>query len=341
MSDQDMTQPVVDMMQSGLAIMRVENENLQAMAIQRPRDIVKLSNAAIAELRAFPEFAKKAYYVIPYKDRSSGEEKIINIEGPSIKAANALLRHWGNNSSGFRIVGSDDERVTIQGVFVDHETGMRRTAEISVSRMVRKRDGTYYALPADKLNIAIQAGGSKAVRNAALNAMPVGLVDSYFNEAKRIVGRGGNITEAPITPDEIKKAMERLFKAFESLKVSKEEVVAYIGRQVDFDSEEAVVVHLTGILNALIDGQTTVEVAFAVTGEGPIAEPQRAGASKMAPVGQKPAQDALKPWPEHFRAMESKRESTCETCKKPIKIGQKIGYDANAGRGHHAEHFAQ
>lgn len=335
---ESMTEPVVEMMQSGLAIMRVENDTLQAMAIQRPRDIVKLTNSAIAELRAFPKFAEKSYYSIPYKNNQTGETEMV--EGPSIKAANALLRHWGNNSSGFRIVGSDDERITLQGVFVDHETGMRRTAEISVSRVARKRDGTYYPLAADRLNMAIQAGGSKAVRNAGLNALPFALVEGYFEEAKRIVGRGGDPEETPVTPADMQKARERLFKAFENLQVPKDEVLAYIARHPEIDTEEAVIAHLTGLLNGIIDGQVTTAEAFAVTSEKPIAEPQRATDSKTAPGSVQPGQDALKAMPAGFRRMDSKRESKCETCGKQITLGQKIGYDATKGRAHHANHFA-
>lgn len=334
---ESMTEPVVEMMRSGLAIMRVENDTLQAMAIQRPRDIRKLTKNAIDELRAFPEFAAKSYYSIPYQNKQTGETEMV--EGPSIKAANALLRHWGNNSTGFRLVGADDERITLQGVFVDHETGMRRTAEMSVSRMARKRDGTYYALAADRLNMAIQAGGSKATRNAALNALPFALVEGYFAEAKRIVGRGGNAEDTPVTPQDMQKARERLFKAFESLHVHKDEVLAYIGRHPEIETEEAVIAHLTGLLNGIIDGQITTAEAFAVTGEKPIADPQRSTTSKSFVDPSNRTVDALNPMPEGFRRMDSKRESKCETCGKQITIGQKIGYDATKGRAHHAIHF--
>jgi hypothetical protein len=321
--------PVLELMEQGLTVMRAENENLQAMAIQRPRDVRKLTLAAIDEIRAFPQFAAKAYYSIPYKDRSGGEEKTVMVEGPGIKAANALVRHWGNNSSGFRIVGADEERILIQGVFIDHETGMRRTAEISVSRKARKRDGTYYFLAADRLNIALQAGGSKAVRNAILNALPFGLVDGYFAEAKRIAARGGKI-EAPADSAtdtaQIMAQMEQCIATLEGLGVERTEVLDYINRHPELKNEEAVTAHLVGLLNGLEEGQVTVEEVFTVP-EQPIGVPQRASAQGIEPV--KPLASAAAPaapaLPKDRKRLQAKFDgATCPACKKQMKKSQWI-----------------
>ena len=335
-----MTEPVVDMMKQGLAVMRVENETLQAMAIQRPRDIAKLAKSAIDELRAFPEFAKRAYYSIPYKDRNSASGTTM-VEGPSIKAANAILRHWGNNSSGFRIVGSDEERIHVQGVFVDHETGMRRTAEISVPRMARAsaKDGKpayYYPLAADRLNMAVQAAGSKAVRNAALNALPIGLVEAYFAEAKKIAGRGGKVYDGPAKQEDISGTQETLLKSFETLGVERSEVAGLINRNTEICSdEEATNAFLQGILTALQEGQTTIEEVFTVpTSEQPMTEPQR--------KAQEPAKEApnAQARPTDWKRMKAAYKGKCATCKLDITKGDDILYNGKAKETHHVKHFA-
>jgi hypothetical protein len=314
-------------MEQGQTILRIENENMQAMAIQKPRNVAALAVAAIQELRAFPQYAAKMYYSIPYKDRSGGEEKVVMVEGPSIKAANALARNWGNNSKGWRITGADEERINLQGVFIDHETGSRTTAEISVSRKARKRDGTYYTLPADRLNIAIQAGGSKAVRNAINNALPIGLVEGYFAEAKSIAARGGRlaIPESPATDvAHITAEIEKSLNAFETLGVEREEVRQYIQRHPELKDEEAVSAHLVGLLNALDEGATTIEEAFTVP-EGPIAEPQRASAPAPTPAAAAPAptaQPAGKKLPEGRRRLQSKIDGVpCKACGHKISKG--------------------
>lgn len=339
----DVSQEVVNLMEQGMTIMRAENETQQSMAIQKPRDLARLVNAAIEELRAFPDFAKKAYYSIPYKDYTTTPASTVMVEGLGIKAANALVRHWGNNASGFRVVGADEDRIMVQGVFLDYETNMRRTAEISVSRKAKKRDGSTYELDVTRLNMAIQSGGSKAVRNAILNAMPVGFTDGYFAEAKRIVLKGGKTDTAPVTPEDIKSAMEGIFKAFAGQQVERAEVANYISRHPELDSEEGVVTHLQGVLNALAEGATTIEQVFSVGPESPISQPM---ASKTSVGSGKQGQDAPKaqkpPVPAGMREMTSRRESKCEFagCGKDILISQKILYSAERGRAAHREHYA-
>lgn len=334
----EMTEIVTDMMQQGMTIMRAENETQQSMAIQKPRNIEQLAQAAIAELRAFPEFAKKAYYSIPFKNRDGGTDIV---EGLTIKAANALVRHWGNNASGFRVVGADEDRILIQGVFLDYETNMRRTTEQSVNRKFVTKEKKTIILDVKRLEMSIQAGGSKAVRNAITNALPVGLLEGYFAEAKRIVAKGGKVDASPASPEDIAEVRERLFKTFEAQQVSREEVVSYISRHPELESEEEVVAHLQGALNSIAEGGLSIEDMFATGQEPPISQPKAttspAGSGKQgqeAPKTQKP------PVPAGTREMVSKRESKCETCKKDILIGMKIVYDPQKGRGYHREHFA-
>lgn len=323
--------PVIELMEQGMTVMRVENETLQAMAIQRPRDIEKLTKAALLELKAFPQYAGKMYYSIPYKDRSSGEEKTVLVEGPSIKAANALARNWGNNSKGWRMVGSDEERVNLQGVFIDHETGSRTTAEISVSRKARKRDGTYYVLPADRLNIAIQAGGSKAVRNAINNALPIGLVEGYFAEAKKIAARGGKIDvveSSAVDTANIAAQMEKSLVELERRGVERAEVSLYIQRHPELDTEEAVSAHLVGLLTALEEGQANIEEVFTAP-EAPIAEPQRASAPAATPApAAKPKAAEL---PKDRQRTQAKFDgATCPLCKKQMKKLQWLWKDGTS-----------
>lgn len=322
--------PVLELMEQGATVMRAENENLQAMAIQRPRNLDKLTKAAMLELRAFPEYAKKMYYSIPFKDRSDGEEKVVMVEGPSIKASNALARHWGNNSKGWRMVGSDEERVNLQGVFIDHETGSRTTAEMSVSRRARKRDGTYYMLPADRLNLAIQAGGSKAVRNAINNALPIGLVEGYFAEAKKIAARGGKIDVVEGTAVDtanIMAQMEECISTLEGMGVERAEIMDHVSRQNELNDEEAVTAHLIGLINAIGEGQVTVEEAFTAP-DKPIMEPQRA--STPVVVSDSKTGDKIRnPTPKNSTENRHQKQSqfsgaTCKACGKKITKGQWI-----------------
>ncbi len=191
------------------------------------------------------------------------------------------------------------------------------------------------------LDKQIAAGVSKAVRNADLNGLPAGLVAEYYAEAKRIVAKGGKVDASPATPEDIAEVRERIFKTFETQQISRDEIVAYISRHPELETEEAVVAHLQGALNAIADNAMTVEEMFATGQEAPIAQPS--ATTKPAGAG-KAAQEAAKtqkpPVPAGTREMVSKRESKCDVCKKDVLISQKIVYDPNKGRATHREHYA-
>lgn len=132
-----------------------------------------------------------------------------------------------------------------------------------------------------------------------------------------------------LTPANIAQIRERIFAAFETLTVERSEITEYVIRHPELDTEEAVVQHLQSILTALENGRTTVDAVFTV--------PEDGNAPKISQDVQK---TTLPPFPSHLRAMTSKRDSTCETCKKAIVVGQLIGYDGKIGRAHHRTHFA-
>ena len=88
-----------ELIEKGLTIARIENDSIQAMAIQNKRNEVVVAEGALQELEIFPEYASKAFYSIPYKNDKGGTT---NVEGPSIKSAMALARRWGNCSNAGR-----------------------------------------------------------------------------------------------------------------------------------------------------------------------------------------------------------------------------------------------
>jgi len=77
----------------GAQIMRIENDSMLAVAVQRPRDEQKVITGALKELELVPEEAAKAFYEIPYQETlPDGEKRTVKVSGPSIKAAMALAR---------------------------------------------------------------------------------------------------------------------------------------------------------------------------------------------------------------------------------------------------------
>lgn len=250
----------VSVVQGG--ILKADNEAQQSWAMAHKRSMIDSRERSIAELEAFPEAAATAWYSIPYKESDGkGGFRTVNVEGPSIKAATALMRNWQNCTSGSLIVGETDDRVQVLGFFFDVENNIRKFKPFNISKMAwNKKTQTSYRLADHKLVMAIQAGASKAERNAILSGLPQGLIDLYVARAKEIVASGGKsskITEAP------KDRILKLYKAFEKWNVTAAMLDKYIDDNAEeFGTPQAIITGLTGLGTAIKDGQVSVEEVF-------------------------------------------------------------------------------
>lgn len=270
MSNQEVTAQVTNTVMSGATVIQMENDTQRSIAILQKRDEEKVRDAALKELELYPQFAEKAYYVIPYKDG----DKIVNVEGPSIKAAMALGRRWGNAVNGARIVGEDANRIQMEGVFLDYETNFRTVRPISVSKNSwSKKFGKVIPLRDDRLNMAIQAGASKAVRNAILSALPVGLVEEYTAMAKKVAS-GGTVKKGQ-APKPVAERMKDMYTRFAAIGADKKAVDAYLAEHHELESDELVLAHMIGIYNALSDGQAKLEEVFETVEKAAPVEPEK------------------------------------------------------------------
>lgn len=239
------------LVRQGQALMRAENDSLMAVAAQRPRDEAKFISTALRELDLAPEQAKSMFYSIPYKDKQpDGSMRITRVEGPSIGAALALARRWGNCTATARAVNEDADGFDLEGVFVDLESNFRVSKAWRVSKTFRRRDGRTELLNVQRLGLAIQAGFSKAMRNAILAGIPAGYVQAFFTKAKEITGGKADAPAKPETVSAVVKAFERFGVPVERL-----EVYAEVPRAAWTGDDIA---NLRGLWNALNDKQVTV-----------------------------------------------------------------------------------
>lgn len=258
----------------GATLMRIENETMLAVAVQRPRDEAVVIKKAVGELNLAPENAKAAYYSIPYRERQQdGSYKVVKVEGPSIKAAMSLARRWGNCTVASRIMNEDETGWDLEGVFVDFETNFRVSRPFRVSKVAKKRGGGTYRLDPQRELMALQAGASKAIRNATLAGLPDYLVAAYNSRAREIVG--GKLDQKA-TPETIAAVM----RAFAGIDVKQEQLERYTKMAIDLWTGSEIA-DLRGLWNAIQDGQITADEAFAIAAEPePIAKPQRASEVK-------------------------------------------------------------
>jgi len=119
--------------------------------------------------------------------------------------------------------------------------------------------------------MAIQAGMSKAVRNAILASLPISIIELCFQKAKRLAigekntgirGKTEISTSMP-SSNELKAKILLSVKAFVGMGVDKMLVEQYIENSSQ-ETDEDLLAHLRGVYNAIKDGQTTTEAVFGV-----------------------------------------------------------------------------
>lgn len=231
------------------------------MAADTPRNPARAVENALTELRTFPDFAERAYYSIPYKDNRT--HKTIYVEGPGIKASTAMARAWGNNASGWRISEEREDRIIVEGFYFDYETNRLIMLPVEVSRSYRTYEGQIKRLDVNRLHLAIQAGGSKARRNAELAGLPVAFVDLYFAESKRIAALPKKGQKEKSVQERIGDAKGKFAKKYAATSDEIDKLITDKVANVDGDIDDnGILSFLIGVWNGLEDGQATVETVF-------------------------------------------------------------------------------
>lgn len=249
-----------------VAAYKAEQETQSTIARTHPRDPRKALASALVELEIAPEYACKSFYVIPFKEWKNGEAKIVNVEGPSIKAAITLARTWGNNASGWRVKDQSTERVEVEGTYVDHETNVRTVRTKTASRFYTKK-GTNEKVPLreEALVKAIAAAGSKAVRDAILAGQPFWYTDSYYKKAREIAAKTIGGKAQAKKPTTYAEKIAWVGAQYAKKGVTADQFTAYISgliKNKPDQTEDERVADIVGILNAVADGQVTVEEVF-------------------------------------------------------------------------------
>jgi len=269
--ESEMNSDLGRMVQDGAVIQKIENETMSAISRQYPRNIKKTLDKILGQLElcsTIPmsdgkNMAEKVYYSIPYKNPKV-PGGFTYVEGLGIHFANLISSLWGNCADGARIIADDKDGVTCEGVFIDLETNVRKARTVRVPREDWNKDAKkFIKLSPERFRLKVQAGLSKAVRNAILAAIPMYIKDACFQKAKQIVVQ--------------KKPLESVIKAFERFNIDAKTVADYMRKNLANLSQPERISHLNGIYNAIVDEETTVEDIFNVEAK----EPKRKSETKI------------------------------------------------------------
>ena len=245
------------------------------VALQRPRQIEVIRQEVLRECSrpsfCTPDETKNgsslAIYRVPRGSVKQNDGTWVNnnIEGPTIRFAEMLLRSWRYLSIEVNPMGEDDKQRMLQVICTDYQSCNFTSEIVAVPKtierkkpkagdeVVSQRTNTYgdpvYLVKAtdDELAMKTNALISKARRNLILQAVPGWLIEEGVEEVRKTAR-----TKDAQDPD---AARRKLFDAYRNVGVSVEQIIDYLGHSNQLSPAE--LEDLRGYYSGIKDGFTT------------------------------------------------------------------------------------
>jgi len=207
------------------------------------------------------------------------------IRGPSVRLAEIIASQWGNCHVGSRVVAVDKfEKVVIaEGVFIDLETGMKRTAQIQ-RRIVDKAGRLYND---DMITMTGNAAASIAMREAVLKGVPRAIWWDAYEASEQVIA--GDIKTLAVRREEAAKA-------FAVWGITPEQIFASLEIEGMDDLGLDEVATLTAMYRAIKAGEQQVEDYFpAKTDKGAATDAAKGTAAKLGKIAEQGKTEGDKP----------------------------------------------
>ncbi len=254
MNESDNNEPLPAVEPGALAILNSSEIDMQiATARKYPRSIVKFRSEALAMVTLNEQVAQECIYSLPRreKNKETGQWEVKPIEGPSARFAEVIMSAWGNIRAGARVVSDVGDFVTAQGVFHDLERNTALTYE--VPRRITDSKGVRYK--ADMIGVTSNAACSIALRNAVLKGVPKAFWSDIYDAARQAAI--GNVQT-------LVARRGRALEVLQKMGVQRDTVFKFLRVAGPEDITLEQLGTLFGITQALREGDTTPEQAFAV-----------------------------------------------------------------------------
>jgi hypothetical protein len=232
---------IVDPRSFGVVVSSVE----VATAREFPRSVTTFKERSRSMATLSTKIASECIYALPRREQ--GVVKMI--KGASIRLAEIVTCAWGNCRSLAWIHEEGREIITARGVFIDLE--YNNGIGIEAQRRIVNRYGQRYST--DMIVMTGNAASSIALRNAIFHGVPRALWWDVYEDALKIVAG-----DAKTLVDRRADVMGFLHKQG----ATDEQIFAVLGVRGLDDIGIEEVATLTGIANAIRDGELTVDEAF-------------------------------------------------------------------------------
>lgn len=238
----------------GGALTKLENLEQMQIARQQPRDEKAICEELLKEVEDWPEAAEdeSMIYCRDVGVDPDTKERVY-AEDLGIRAAENIAGKWQNSSAGFQIASEGEEAATVVGVFLDYQRNIRKLVVRRVSRYYKQRNtGKMIRLSDDRFSNAVLCEGSKAVREAILRSLPLGLKMRYKAKIREVRAKNAG----PLGERRLKMAT-----SFSEIGVTTEMIEVQLGKAFDKLTSKDLD-NLRGVYAGIKDGQQTVAEAF-------------------------------------------------------------------------------
>ena len=226
------------------ASQRAEYDIQISTAKKYPRNLARVKENCLAIVTMDQSIAESCRYTLPRDGKS--------LSGPSVHLARIIVQAYGNVRAEARVKQITDKQVISEAVVFDLETNY--ACKIEVRKSITGKRGRYSD---DMIVVTGNAANAIAFRNAVFSVIPKGLTDICYNAAIRVIT--GDLS----SEDKLVKARNT---AVEYLKttysVTEDQILRAIGLRSKSQIKAEQIADIKGLIQAIKDGDTTVEHVF-------------------------------------------------------------------------------
>lgn len=249
------------------AVERANVDSQVATAKRYPRDIRRSIDNSVVMATMNQETAQSCSYALPRGGKP--------ITGSSVHLAKIIVSNWGNMRTEAKVVQITDKQVISRGTCWDLETNVASAFE--VRRSIIGKNGQRFS--DDMITVTGNAANSIAYRNAVFAVIPKAITDRVYYAAQKFIT--GDLSDS----DKLLKVRTGILNNFKNnYGITEEEVVKMCGKQTVNQIGADEISMLMGTIQALKDGDTTVDELMK-----PIRESKEAINHKIAEAAAKAA----------------------------------------------------
>lgn len=259
-----MDSTMVQQNQTPAYLPQAEIELQVATARRYPRNIDAALNRILTIATLDEQTAAECFYSLR---RGAGQGAQV-IEGISVRLTEIIASAWGNLRVQTDITANNGCAITARAYCHDLETNY--AVALTVQRAILDRYGRPYS--ADMQVVTGNAAMAIAFRNAVLKVIPKAVTSRVVEQIRDVAAkRVKDLTQSRLA----------MVKYYESLGVTQQQVLSYLGAQRIDEVDARGVIELRGLANALREGTATIEGAFPALDETATAASSAATARQL------------------------------------------------------------